>query len=73
LGPRIDPKDIDYLEIQRGSYAAGLGDSTYDVFNVVPRTGSERDNQGELIASGHSNGYRKGNGYGRQEWEKSAQ
>ncbi len=52
LGPQIDPKDIDYLEIQRGSYEADLGDRTYGVFNVVPRTGFERDNQGELIASG---------------------
>ncbi len=52
LGPQIDPKDIDYLEVQRGSYAADLGDRTYGVFNVVPRTGFERDNQGELIASG---------------------
>ena len=52
LGPQIDPKDIDYLEIQRGSYEADQGDRTYGVFNVVPRTGFERDNQGELIASG---------------------
>ncbi len=52
LGPQIDPKDVDYLEIQRGSYAADLGDRTYGVFNVVPRTGFERDNQAELIASG---------------------
>ena len=63
LGPQIDPKDIDYLEIQRGSYAADLGDRTYGVFNVVPRTGFERDNQGELIASGgnfgQTNDYRE--------------
>ncbi len=52
LGPQIDPKDIDYLEIQRGSYAADLGERTYGVFNVVPRTGFERENQGEIIASG---------------------
>jgi hypothetical protein len=52
LGPQIDPKDIDYLEIQRGSYEADQGDRTYGVFNVVPRTGFERDNQGELIATG---------------------
>jgi outer membrane receptor protein involved in Fe transport len=52
LGPQIDPKDIDYLEIQRGSYEADQGDRTYGVFNVVPRTGFERENQGELIASG---------------------
>jgi hypothetical protein len=52
LGPQIDPKDIDYLEVQRGSYQADQGDRTYGVFNVVPRTGFERDNQGELIVSG---------------------
>jgi TonB dependent receptor/Carboxypeptidase regulatory-like domain/TonB-dependent Receptor Plug Domain len=52
LGPQIDPKDIDYLEVQRGSYQADQGDRTYGIFNVVPRTGFERDNQGELIASG---------------------
>ena len=36
LGPAIDPKDIDYLEVQRGSYQADQGDRTYGVFNVVP-------------------------------------
>ncbi len=56
LGPQIDPKDIDYLEVERGSYAADQGDRTYGVFNVVPRTGFERDSQGELIASGGSYG-----------------
>ena len=25
LGPQIDPKDIDYLEVQRGSYEASMG------------------------------------------------
>ena len=56
LGPAIDPKDIDYLEIQRGSYPADQGDRTYGVFNVVPRTGLERHDEGELIASGGSFG-----------------
>jgi outer membrane cobalamin receptor len=51
VGPQFDPKDIDYLEVQRGSYEAEYGDRTYGVFNVVPRTGFERDNQGELITS----------------------
>jgi hypothetical protein len=54
LGPQIDPKDIDYLEVQRGSYQADEGDRTYGIFNVVPRTGFERDNQAELIASAGS-------------------
>ena len=51
LGPQIDPKDIDMLESQRGSYSADYGDRTYGVFNVAPRTGFERDNEAELILS----------------------
>jgi Carboxypeptidase regulatory-like domain/TonB dependent receptor/TonB-dependent Receptor Plug Domain len=51
LGPQIDPKDIDYLEVQRGSYDADYGDRTYGIFNVVPRTGFERDNEAELVLS----------------------
>jgi hypothetical protein len=51
LGAQIDPKDIDYLEVQRGSYNADVGDRTYGVFNVVPRTGFTGNNQGELILS----------------------
>jgi hypothetical protein len=56
LGPQIDPKDIDYLEVQRGSYQADQGDRTYGIFNVVPRTGFERSDQAELVASGGSYG-----------------
>jgi outer membrane receptor for ferrienterochelin and colicin len=48
VGPQIDPKDIDYLEAQRGGYSSDYGDRTYGVFNAVPRTGFERDNEGEL-------------------------
>ena len=51
LGPVIDPKDIDYLEVQRGSYDAGLGDRTYGMFNIVPRTGFERDRECDLVTS----------------------
>ncbi|HEV2700389.1 MAG TPA: TonB-dependent receptor, partial [Steroidobacteraceae bacterium] len=56
LGPQIDPKDIDYLEVQRGSYEADQGDRTYGVFNVVPRNGFEGYNQGEIIANGGNYG-----------------
>jgi TonB dependent receptor/Carboxypeptidase regulatory-like domain/TonB-dependent Receptor Plug Domain len=49
LGPQIDPKDIDYLEVQRGSYDADFGDRTYGIFNVVPRTGFERDRECDLV------------------------
>jgi Carboxypeptidase regulatory-like domain/TonB dependent receptor/TonB-dependent Receptor Plug Domain len=52
VGPQIDPKDIDEIETQRGSYAADVGDRTYGVFNVLPRNGFERDRQGELMLSG---------------------
>jgi outer membrane receptor for ferrienterochelin and colicin len=51
LGPQFDPKDIDYMEVDRGSYSAELGDRTYGVFNIVPRSGFERNNQGELVLS----------------------
>ncbi|MGC1618799.1 MAG: TonB-dependent receptor [Candidatus Acidiferrum sp.] len=49
LGPQIDPNDIDVLEMQRGSYAADFGDRTYGIFDVVPRTGFERNNEAELV------------------------
>ncbi|MGB0035084.1 MAG: TonB-dependent receptor [Candidatus Acidiferrales bacterium] len=51
VGPQFDPKDVDYLEVQRGGYAADYGDRTYGVFNVVPRTGFERDNEAELLVT----------------------
>ncbi len=49
VGPQFDPNDIDYLEVNRGSYGAEYGDRTYGVFNVAPRTGFERNNEGELM------------------------
>ena len=52
VGPQIDPKDIDSLETQRGSYASEVGDRTYGVFNVLPRNGFERNRDGELLVSG---------------------
>jgi outer membrane cobalamin receptor len=51
LGPQFDPKDVDYMEVDRGSYGAEFGDRTYGVFNIVPRTGFERNNEAELITS----------------------
>jgi len=51
LGPQVDPKDIDTMETQRGSYSADYGDRTYGIFNVAPRTGFERDNEAELVLS----------------------
>ncbi len=51
VGPQFDPKDIASLEVQRGGLSAEYGDRAYGVFNVVTRSGFERNNQGELIAS----------------------
>lgn len=51
VGPQIDPKDIDYLEMQRGGYDASYGDRTYGVFDVVPSTGFERNNEADLVTS----------------------
>jgi hypothetical protein len=52
LGPQIDPKDIDYIEVQRGSYDADFGDRTYGIFDIVPRTGFERNRECDLVISG---------------------
>ena len=51
VGPQFDPKDIDYLEVQRGGYSAEYGDRTYGVFNVVPRSGFESNREAELTVS----------------------
>src|SRR5437773_2927569 len=51
VGPQFDPKDVDYLEAQRGGYSAEYGDRTYGVFNVVTRSGFERNRQAELVAN----------------------
>jgi TonB dependent receptor/Carboxypeptidase regulatory-like domain/TonB-dependent Receptor Plug Domain len=51
VGSQIDPKDIDYLEAERGGYSSVYGDRTYGVFNVVPRTGFERNNEGEFYST----------------------
>jgi outer membrane cobalamin receptor len=51
VGPQFDPKDIDYMEVLRGSYDADYGDRTYAVFNVVPRTGFERNKECDVVMS----------------------
>jgi hypothetical protein len=52
VGPQIDPKDIDELETERGSYQADVGDRTYGIFNVLPRNGFERNHEAEFLVSG---------------------
>jgi hypothetical protein len=60
-GAQFDPKDVATLETQRGGMSANLGDRSYGVFNVVPRSGFEGDRFGEASASYGS--YRRGDGY----------
>jgi outer membrane receptor protein involved in Fe transport len=51
VGPQFDPKDVDYFEVQRGGYSADYGDRTFGVFNVVPRTGFERNNDMDILTT----------------------
>src|SRR2546425_720812 len=51
VGPQFDPKDIDVVEVQRGGYSAEYGDRTFGVFNVIPRSGFERNREIELAAT----------------------
>jgi outer membrane receptor protein involved in Fe transport len=54
VAPQIDPKDIESLEVDRGSYNASLGDRTYGMFNVVPRSGFDGIRDGELVLTAGS-------------------
>src|SRR5689334_14225472 len=51
VGPQFDPKDIDSIEVQRGGYSAEYGDRTFGVFNVVTRSGFERNREAEFVTS----------------------
>lgn len=55
VGPQFDPKDMDVVEIQRGGYSAENGDRIYGIFNVIPRSGFERDREIEVLATYGSN------------------
>jgi hypothetical protein len=54
LGPQIDPRDIEYLQVDRGSYDADLGGRTYGIFDVNPKSGFERDREAEVRLSAGS-------------------
>jgi hypothetical protein len=54
LGAQIDPKDINYLEVERGSYTADIGDRTYGVFDVVPKSGFDGTREGAAVLSAGS-------------------
>jgi len=51
ISPQFDPKDVDYLEAKiASSYGAELGDRTYGVFNIVPRSALNATIRAELGA-----------------------
>ena len=51
VGPQFDPKDMDFVETQRGGILPDYGDRTYAIFNVAPRSGFERKREAELMLS----------------------
>ncbi len=52
VGPGIDPKNVNSLQVQTGGYSSEYGDRTYGFFNAVTPSGFNRNNEGELILSG---------------------
>jgi hypothetical protein len=48
LGPEVNPQDVQTLGAERGSYGADEGDRTYGIFNVIPKTGFNSDDQAVL-------------------------
>ena len=51
VGSQFDPKDIDYLQSERGGLASNYGDRAYGVFNLIPRSGFEGDKFGDVTAN----------------------
>lgn len=51
VGPQFNPMDADYVEMATGGYSSEYGNRTYGVFNVIPHTGFEYHNEGDLVAS----------------------
>jgi len=51
VGPMIDPKDVQSLQVQTGGYSSEYGDRTYGFFNVITPSGFDKNNEGELITS----------------------
>src|SRR5262249_497200 len=57
VGPQFDPKDVDYVEEQRGGLSAEYGDRSFGRVNIATRTGFEPSRQVDLVSSyGRFNG-----------------
>lgn len=51
VGPVIDPKNVESLQVQTGGYSSEYGDRTYGFFNAVTPSGFSRNNELDLITS----------------------
>jgi outer membrane receptor protein involved in Fe transport len=51
VGSQFDPKDVAYLEVQRGGLSTNYGDRSYGVFNIIPRDGFEGTRFGEFVGT----------------------
>ncbi|MGH9397678.1 MAG: carboxypeptidase regulatory-like domain-containing protein, partial [Terriglobia bacterium] len=51
VGPVIDPKNIESLQVQTGGYSSEYGDRTYGFFNVITPSGFSRNNEVDLMTS----------------------
>ena len=51
LAPHVHPRDIDDMEVLRGSYNAQYGDRTYGMFNILPKSGFDMNNTAELVTT----------------------
>ncbi|HTZ75710.1 MAG TPA: TonB-dependent receptor [Candidatus Aquilonibacter sp.] len=51
LAPQVDPMDVDYMEVQRGSYDAAYGDRTYGMFNILPKSGFDMNSEASLVTT----------------------
>ncbi len=51
IAPQVNPRDIDNVEVLRGSYDAAYGDRTYGMFNILPKSGFDMNSEGEFVAT----------------------
>jgi TonB dependent receptor/Carboxypeptidase regulatory-like domain/TonB-dependent Receptor Plug Domain len=51
IAPQVDPRDIDNIEVMRGSYDAAYGDRTYGMFNILPKSGFDMTSEAEIVTT----------------------
>jgi hypothetical protein len=51
VGPLINPRNIQSLEVQTGGYSSEYGDRTYGFFNAVTPSGFDQNSEVDFVAS----------------------